>query len=314
MSSSLSVEIDNDLHDSGAVLPVDLPAKRLIYSPTVKINSDYHDVRAFQDAAKKGIHRVLARDIGGPDPERMTPKNVETAVRAAFPPESGIKLEVITDEATLSKEYPLYAAVNRAAASVDRHKGRIIYLTYEGSSPQQTLLIVGKGVTYDTGGADIKTGGFMAGMCRDKCGAAAVAGFMKVLSILKPAHLKVIGAMSMVRNSCGEESYVADEIIMSRAGKRVRVVNTDAEGRMIMADVLCKMSEVALKEKNPQLFTIATLTGHAGRTVGEGYSYGLDSATPLAYTHVDIAASSGSFPADATGAPILAFATAYLGL
>lgn len=64
---------------------------------------------------------------------------------------------------------------------IERHQGRIIYLTYEPPGPvKDTLLLVGKGVTYDTGGADIKAGGVMAGMSRDKCGAAAVAGFMKV--------------------------------------------------------------------------------------------------------------------------------------
>lgn len=66
--------------------------------------------------------------------------------------------------------------------------------------------------------------------------------FSQVLSILKPAHLKVVGAMSMVRNSVGENAYVSDEMIMSRSGRRVRVGNTDAEGRMIMADVLCHVS------------------------------------------------------------------------
>jgi leucyl aminopeptidase len=55
-----------------------------------------------------------------------------------------------------------------------------MYLTYEGSKVEKTIVLVGKGVTYDTGGADIKAGGVMAGMSRDKCGAAAVAGFMKV--------------------------------------------------------------------------------------------------------------------------------------
>ena len=88
--------------------------------------------------------------------------------------------------------------------------------------------------------------------------------------------------MAMVRNSVGEECYVADEIITSRAGVRIRVGNTDAEvfkeemtskmcapfiffyqGRMAMVDVLCDMKERALKEVNPHIMTIATLTGHA---------------------------------------------------
>ena len=81
----------------------------------------------------------------------------------------------------------------------------------------------------------------MAGMSRDKCGAADVAGFMKVVSILKPTNVKVIGAMAMVRNSIGSNAYVADEIVTSRAGVRLRVGNTDAEGRMAMVDVLAHM-------------------------------------------------------------------------
>ena len=80
----------------------------------------------------------------------------------------------------------------------------------------------------------------------------------------------------MVRNSIGPECYVADEIIVSRAGTRVRVFNTDAEGRMVMADLLCLAKEKALDSVNPRLFTIATLTGHAVRAYGEGYSIVMD--------------------------------------
>lgn len=108
----------------------------------------------------------------------------------------------------------------------------------------------------------------MAGMSRDKCGAADVAGFLKVMSILKPQNLKVVGAMAMARNSVGSNAYVSDEIITSRAGVRIRVGNTDAEGRMAMVDVLAHMKEKALKETNPHLMTIATLTGHACLAVG----------------------------------------------
>ena len=66
-----------------------------------------------------------------------------------------------------------------------------MYLTYEPSSGfiEKTLFLVGKGVTYNTGGADIKTGGVMAGMSRGKCGAAAVAGFMQVCSVCTPDHI-----------------------------------------------------------------------------------------------------------------------------
>jgi len=109
-------------------------------------------------------------------------------------------------------------------------------------------------------------------------GSAAVAAFMKVLDELKPDGIEVVGAMAMVRNSVGSDAYVSDEIVTSRAGVRVRVGNTDAEGRMAMADVLCKLKEEAVEQNvvNPQLMTIATLTGHAYLAVGEPYSIILD--------------------------------------
>ncbi|KAK7008552.1 Cytosol aminopeptidase, catalytic domain [Halocaridina rubra] len=225
-------------------------------------------------ALEKG--RVVARDIGGSDPERMAPPKVEDYVREVFL-NSKVKVDVVSDDTKLCKEYPLFSAVNRCAKGVDRHKGRIIYLTYEGQGPiEKTVMLVGKGVTYDTGGADIKAGGVMAGMHRDKCGSAAVAGFMQIVNELQPKNLKIIGTMTMVRNSVGSDCYVADEIITSRAGVRVRVGNTDAEGRMAMADVLCHMKELATNEVNPYLMTIATLTGHCCLAFGEYYTAIMD--------------------------------------
>merc|ERR1719512_71567 len=212
--------------------------------------------------------RIVSRDIGGSDPERMAAPRVEEYINQEFNG-SDVKIEVIKGQTVFEDMYPCLAAVNRCASVVPRHDGRVIWLTYEPEGPvEKTVMLVGKGITYDTGGADIKAGGIMAGMSRDKCGAADVAGFLRVVSILKPKNLKVIGAMAMVRNSVGSNAYVADEIITSRAGVRIRVGNTDAEGRMAMVDVLGHMKEKALKDPNPQIMTIATLTGHAVLAVG----------------------------------------------
>jgi len=234
-------------------------------------------------------------------------------------------------------------------------------------------------------------------MHRDKCGAASVCGFFRIIAFLKPPGLRVYGSMACVRNSVGEDCYVSDEIVTSRAGVRVRVGNTDAEGRMVMADLLCEMKELALKPeiggKDPLLFTIATLTGHVVRCYGTAYSgimdngyarklniarsiqdsgdimsdpfevsvvrredwefhgshideyadtrnssnigstnrsrghmtppafmqiaagldkHGLDSDHPLAYTHIDIAGSSGHYPGIPTGTPLLALSHRFL--
>ncbi|CAF3764811.1 unnamed protein product [Rotaria magnacalcarata] len=221
--------------------------------------------------------RFVARDIGGADPERMAPPRVAEYVQNLFNKSSGIKMNIIKDKEEFENKFPLFAAVNRASINVERHQGRLIFLEYQGQGDiNSTLLVVGKGVTYDTGGLDIKTGGNMVSMSYDKCGAADVAGFFKILSELKPKQFKAIGVMALTRNNCGEESYATDEILKSRAGVSIRVGNTDAEGRLVMADSLCYMKELALKEINPQLLTIATLTGHAARTYGDQYTVVMD--------------------------------------
>lgn len=224
--------------------------------------------------------RYVCQDIGGSDPERMAAPRVEEYIRELFHG-SAVKVTVIKDADKFENNYPLYAAVNRCSRVVERHTGRIIDLEYVGEGDiQKTILLVGKGVTYDTGGADIKAGGVMAGMSRDKCGAAAVAGFFQTLAVLKPKGIKVLGTMAMVRNSVGAECYVADEIITSAAGTRVRVGNTDAEGRMAMADCLHHMKVRALAEKkegrDTHIVTIATLTGHAVLAMGPAYSIVID--------------------------------------
>ncbi|CAH8543493.1 unnamed protein product [Heterobilharzia americana] len=214
----------------------------------------------------------VARDIGGSDPERMSSKNIVKYLEKELT--TPVQMTVCpVDE----KLYPMAAIVDRG--NNERHRGQVVHLEYNGPAGFQAdsqeltnLFLVGKGVTYDTGGSDLKVGGIMATMHRDKCGAASVAGFFKVLNLLKPTNLKVHGTLGLVRNSIGENAYVSDEIVTSRAGVRVRVNNTDAEGRMVMTDLLCEAKEKALNVFNPRLLTIATLTGHVGLSYGQGYT------------------------------------------
>lgn len=229
----------------------------------------------------------IARDIGIGDPEVMSPLGVVNYITEAFPSGTPIKINIVSDVATLTKEFPLFQAVNRAADSVPRHRGKIIFMEYKPPNPKKTIMLVGKGVTYDTGGADVKAGGHMAGMSRDKCGAAAIAGFMRVIGETQPKDVAVYAALCMVRNSIGEECYVADEIITSRAGARVRIGNTDAEGRMSVSDSVALFKEKAINEKlpDPHIFTVCTLTGHAIIAYGEGYSICVDNGPARASGH-----------------------------
>ena len=101
--------------------------------------------------------RIVCRDIGGSDPERTAAPRVEEYIREYFAG-SAVKVEVVQGQRTFEAEYPCLAAVNRCASTVDRHDGRVIWLTYEpkDGKVEKSLFLVGKGITYDTGGADIK--------------------------------------------------------------------------------------------------------------------------------------------------------------
>lgn len=96
--------------------------------------------------------------------------------------------------------------------------------------------------------------------------------FTQVVNLLQPPTVKAVAALCVVRNSVGENSYVSDEVITAKSGTRVRIGNTDAEGRLVMADALCHIKEMALCSVNPHIFTVATLTYHAILTAGRGYS------------------------------------------
>lgn len=222
----------------------------------------------FATAVEEG--RRLARDVGSSDPERMTSlkagQYIEEYFRGLNHP--SVTCSIVKDTEVLSKDYPLLMAVARASMQVPRHAPCVVELEYRSpdqSAVQEELYFIGKGINYDTGGADLKVGGNMVGMSRDKCGAAAVAGLIATAAKLQPAQVNIRARLAFVRNSIGPDAYVADEIITSRAGVRVRVGNTDAEGRMVMTDLLARAKEEALaldSWEKARLFTVATLTGH----------------------------------------------------
>lgn len=227
----------------------------------------------FVTAVDQGLR--LAKDLGGTEPERMAPPAFASYVKQAFV-KSPVKVSLVKSRARLEKDYPLLSAVARASWQVERHQPCVVRLEYTGKGPvKKSFLFAGKGVTYDTGGADLKVDGHMAGMSRDKGGAAAVAGLFLAAAELRLPGIKLVAELGMVRNSIGSEAFVADEIITGHAGARVRIGNTDAEGRLVLADLLSHLREQAAKEKKPHLLSVATLTGHAGRAVGP-YSIALD--------------------------------------
>ena len=240
----------------------------------------------------------VARDLCGTEPERMAPPAFADYCVQAFE-DSVVKVAVMDDAAEILHHYPLMHAVARASLNVQRHSPRVIRLEYCPEGPvTKTLMFAGKGITYDTGGADLKVGGHMAGMSRDKGGAAAVAGFMQTVASLQPKGVKVIAEIGAVRNSIGEEAYVPDEIIQSHCGVRVRVGNTDAEGRMVLADMLSHLREEAKNEVAPEIMSLATLTGHAAIAFGP-YTALVENGPAISAKVGETIAANGELWADA---------------
>ena len=210
----------------------------------------------------------LARDLTNANSERITPRLFAEHCRSAFAA-TDVRVTVVDDPRALMEGYPLLMAVARASMGVARHHPRVLRLEYQGAGPiTQTLWLAGKGVTFDTGGVDVKPRGQMSGMSGDKGGAAMLAGFMATAARLAPKGLRIVAELGLVRNSTGSDGYVADEVLVSHAGVRVKVANTDAEGRLVLADLLSHLRQEAVDAATPCLFSVATLTGHAVRSVG----------------------------------------------
>ncbi|MGE5381752.1 MAG: leucyl aminopeptidase [Methylocystaceae bacterium] len=144
------------------------------------------------------------------------------------------------------------------------NKPRFIHAVYRPAEPTSKVVLVGKGITFDSGGLDIKPGESMRGMKGDKSGACAVLAAMKALAELQP-NVEVHGLVAAAENMPGGGAYRPDDIIKTRSGKTVEVVSTDAEGRLTLADALDYAGEL----KPDIIVDLATLTGACVVALGD---------------------------------------------
>lgn len=176
--------------------------------------------------------------------------------------DAGIKVEVFNKKKIESLRMGGLLAVNRG--SIDPPTFTIMEWKPENRKNKNPIVLVGKGVVYDTGGVNIKPGDFMLDMKCDMGGAAAVmASLIAVAKAELPVH--VIGLIPATDNRPDGNAYVPGDILRMFTGKTVEVMNTDAEGRLILADAL----GYASKYKPELVINIATLTGAASRAIGK---------------------------------------------
>lgn len=176
--------------------------------------------------------------------------------------ELGIRCTIFDENDLTELGMGLILGVSRAAP----HGPRFVILEYKGN-PQsyERIALVGKGITFDSGGLNIKTGDGMLTMKCDMAGAATVLGILKTAAELK-LKVNLIGAMPLCENSVGPNAYRPGDILISYSKKTVEIGNTDAEGRLVLADAIAYVEE---KFKPNVIITLATLTGSCIRTFGE---------------------------------------------
>ena len=195
---------------------------------------------------------VLARDLVNEPGGSLTPQVfARKATRMAK--EKGLTAKVMDEAAIKKAGFGGLLGVNRGSD----HPPRFVELTYRPKGKAKaTLALVGKGITFDSGGLSIKPWQGMSEMKTDMGGAAAVIGAMSALSSLAP-KIRVKGYLPMTDNMLGGDATRPGDVLKIRNGKTIEVINTDAEGRLILADALSLASEA-----NPDaIVDLATLTG-----------------------------------------------------
>jgi leucyl aminopeptidase len=175
--------------------------------------------------------------------------------------ESGLKCKVLKPKEIKKEKMEALLAVARAS----RHTPRVIHLSHTPKNPKAVISLIGKGLTYDSGGLSLKPADYMVTMKSDKSGGSAVMGIMKAIAELD-LPVEVHGFIGAVENMIGPDAYKPDDVLVAKNGKTIEVRNTDAEGRLVLADVLCYAQQ---EVKADYIMDFATLTGAC--VVGVGH-------------------------------------------
>ena len=217
------------------------------------------DVIAFPDADEPTIRRgqVLGQAINHSRRLINEPASViypESFARRAgdLASEAGLEFEV-WDEQRLADEG---CRAMLAVGAGSTRPPRLVFLRHRGGGDEPPVILVGKGVTFDSGGLSIKPTDGMADMKCDMAGAATVVGVMKAIAELG-IRKNVIGLCGLAENMISGTSYKLGDVIETRNGKTIEILNTDAEGRVVLADVL----DVAVQHRPAAIVDLATLTG-----------------------------------------------------
>jgi len=249
---------------------------------------------AFTRGCIVGTATNLTRDIANTSADDMTPTKLGNAAKKAV---SGTTASVkVLGEKELQK---LKMGLLLAVGAGTKHETQLIVMEYWGagkpkkdekSKAKQPIVYVGKGVTYDTGGLNVKPSGHMHDMHMDMTGGATVIGAVAAAAKLK-LKKNIVGIIPAAENAVSDRAMRAGDIVTAMNGKTVEVLHTDAEGRMVLADALTYSERF-----NPKVvLDIATLTGAALSALGQHASAIMTKDLKLQNTLQELGETSGDY-------------------
>ncbi|MBT4594987.1 leucyl aminopeptidase [bacterium] len=222
--------------------------------------------KAFEEGVMIGKSVNMARYLADIPPNYLNPEFFAKYAERRVAKENGLEFRVFGRERALELGMGGFCAVDSGSTA---NPGRFVTLEYKcGEKDAKKIALVGKGVTFDSGGLTLKPFRSMTDMKYDMCGAASVLATMNAVAQLKP-KVNVVGIMPLVENMPDGKACRQDDVITHMNGKTTEIQNTDAEGRLILADALC----YAEKFHSPDvIIDVATLTGGCLHSLGHFYS------------------------------------------
>jgi len=224
----------------------------------IAVWADGEDEQALAEQGLREGHAIglganLARELGNLPGNVCTPAYLGDRAEA-LGKEAGLKVQVFDEKAIAKMGMGSFLSVGQGSAEPPR----LVTMHWNGNpADKQPVAFVGKGVTFDTGGISIKPSGEMDEMKYDMCGAASVFGTLKAVAQLK-LPINVVGIIPATENMPGGKATKPGDIVTSMSGQTIEILNTDAEGRLILCDALTYAKE---KLKPALTIDIATLTG-----------------------------------------------------
>ncbi len=248
-------------------------------------DSDHNSVKKAIKKAEILIEGVnFARRLGDTPGNLLTPSQLARQIQKRFKDDNHITLKVLNESEIKNLKMNAFLSI----ANGSKEAPRLVTMQYRSKNKKSGhLLLVGKGVTFDSGGISIKPSASMEEMKFDMCGAAAVAGVMDVVAKIKP-DLNVTGIIPAAENLPDAAAVKPGDVVRAYNGKTIEVINTDAEGRMLLADALA----YGIKKYHPDwVIDLATLTGSVVVALGS-HASGLFSNDKQLTEQINTAASA----------------------